>query len=130
MVDRFSPKILARDEVDGEEHYLQVLKHPSGLMILRDDQISRVMAPSAALDLCLQLVSALGDEPPAVEGAGGDSCSVGDLINVRFPRSSAGNSETRIPGALRTRNRSSQSSEEWSEPPPGEPTPSRPNGGS
>ncbi len=70
MVDRFSRKILARDEVDGEEHYLQVLKHPSGLMILRDDQISRVMAPSAALDLCLQLVSALGDEPPAVEGAG------------------------------------------------------------
>jgi hypothetical protein len=101
MVVRNFQKILTRDEVDGEEHYLQVLKHPAGLIIVRDDQIARVMAPSAALELCSQLVSAIGDEPLAVEGAGGDSCSVGDLI--RFLAQVRGNTEARLPGACRAK---------------------------
>ncbi len=69
MVD-LSQGILTRDEVDCEEHYLKVIKHPTGLIVIRDDEISRVIAPPAAWELCFELVKAISLEPRAQASGG------------------------------------------------------------
>jgi hypothetical protein len=55
MIEELDPGILARDD-NGDEHQLKVAEHPSALIWLGDDGVTRILAPDAALELARQLL--------------------------------------------------------------------------
>jgi hypothetical protein len=59
--------ILSRDP-DGNEHLLGVVDHPSGFIAISDDQVIRIMTPSATVALVVALIDALGSYLPVRPG--------------------------------------------------------------
>jgi hypothetical protein len=51
--------ILSRDQ-HGEEHHLSVADHPTGMIFIGDDEIVRILSPSATAALVLHLIHAMG----------------------------------------------------------------------
>ena len=63
MIKQFDIEILARDE-DGQEHRLWVATHPGPLISIGDDDMTRILAPAAARELCWQLLGSIVRHPP------------------------------------------------------------------
>lgn len=55
--------ILSRDQ-DGAERLLHVADHPAGFITISDDQVARILTPSACAALVMELVSAMGTYLP------------------------------------------------------------------
>jgi hypothetical protein len=62
-------KISARDDV-GAEHLLSVTDHPADMVTMFDDEIVRIMAPRAAIELAVILIEKAGKHFP-IAGAQG-----------------------------------------------------------
>jgi hypothetical protein len=64
MIERPGTTIFARD-LDGEEHRLRVIEHqPGPLISIGDDDMTRILAPGAARELCGQLARIMMRHPP------------------------------------------------------------------
>jgi hypothetical protein len=61
--------ILARDAV-GETHLLSVTDHPADMVTMFDDEIVRIMAPRAAIELAVILIEKAGKHFPAAGAQG------------------------------------------------------------
>jgi hypothetical protein len=61
MIGELDTEILARDD-NGDEHQLKVAEHPSALISLGDDGVTRILAPDAALELARQLLHAVSHQ--------------------------------------------------------------------
>jgi hypothetical protein len=59
--------ILSRDG-DGNEHFLHVADHPSGMISITDAEMARILSPSATVALILALTHALGACVPVRPG--------------------------------------------------------------
>jgi hypothetical protein len=56
---------------DGTEHLLAVAEHPAGMISISDDEILRILSPSATAALVLELIHAMGSSLPGRPISGG-----------------------------------------------------------
>lgn len=57
------PSIMARDP-SGAEHLLHVADHPAGFISISDDEVVRILTPSATAALVMELIAAMGSYLP------------------------------------------------------------------